>query len=179
MEEDFSCIYATEAIDFVAAATQYCICLESQESQSRKDFVDRMRKLLPVVYLKASALAPIDTEHVLSDLEAFVTEGDYEYVKSKVAVLLGEQDDYLDVFVEDMKYSDCPIHKTISEDLADIYQYLRDFVETYKGEHEESMYLSLGQVIDDFGQSWGQILVNTMRALHEVRFSQGIEDEEE
>ena len=35
---------------------------------------------------------------------------------------MGDKDDYLDVFVQDMVYSDQPIKKSISEDLADIYQ---------------------------------------------------------
>ena len=38
------------------------------------------------------------------------------------------QDDYLEVFLPDMAYSDTPIKKCISEDLADIYQDLKDFI---------------------------------------------------
>ena len=41
---------------------------------------------------------------------------------------MGDKDDYLDVFVQDMVYSDQPIKKSISEDLADIYQDLKDFI---------------------------------------------------
>ena len=36
---------------------------------------------------------------------------------------MGDKDDYLDVFVQDMVYSDQPIKKSISEDLADIYPF--------------------------------------------------------
>ena len=38
-----------------------------------------------------------------------------------------EKDDYLDVFIQDMVYSDQPITRNISEDLADIYQAIKDF----------------------------------------------------
>ena len=54
--------------------------------------------------------------------ETFVTEETYEVLRMNLANILAEKDDYLDVFVSDMKYSDQPITRNISEDLADIYQ---------------------------------------------------------
>ena len=49
-------------------------------------------------------------------LEHVVTEDDYNAIRYSIADKLGEYDDYLDVFLEDMKYSDSPIHRTVSED---------------------------------------------------------------
>ena len=51
-----------------------------------------------------------------------MTETDYEVLRGSIASLLGEYDDYLEVFLDDMAYSDTPIHQNISESLADIYQ---------------------------------------------------------
>ena len=35
---------------------------------------------------------------------------------------MAEEDIYLEVFLEDMKYSDTPISASVSENLADLYQ---------------------------------------------------------
>ena len=92
---------------------------------------------------------------------------------------MGEKDDYLDVFVEDMVYSDQPIKKCISEDLADIYQDIRDFIFVFQLGLNETMNDSLALCQENFGLLWGQKLVNTLRALHDVKYHQEEEEEEE
>ena len=79
--------------------------------------------------------------------------------------------DFLDVFQEDMKYSDEPIHCTVSECLADIYQELADFLYVFKQDNEESTYAALCEISDSFAERWGQILVNVMRPLHETKYN--------
>ena len=86
---------------------------------------------------------------------------------------MGEKDEYLEVFMEDMKYSDSPILATISENLADIYQELKNFVMSYKHAADEAQMLNaLADVKENFQFSWGQKMVNVMRALHEVRYAE-------
>ena len=178
MTKNKSDIYSQETIEFVTVATQYCIFMEQVAGKTRLEFVDTMRKMLPMVYLKASLIEKGDDEEQEVFVEQSVTEADYSAVRGNVYGVMGEQDDYLDVFVEEMKYSDTPIKKTISEDLADIYQSLRNFVGVYKEGYEEAMTIALAEVIADFEQYWGQTLVNTLRALHDVQFGQQIEPDE-
>lgn len=70
-----------------------------------------------------------------------------------------------------MKYSDEPIHCTVSECLADIYQELADFLYVFKQDNEESTYAALCEISDSFAERWGQILVNVMRPLHETKYN--------
>ena len=80
-----------------------------------------------------------------------------------------------------MAYSDTPIKATISEDLADIYQDIKDFVSVYRLGFDETMNDSLAVCKENFGLYWGQKLVNTLRALHDVKYNvkdEDIEDEE-
>ena len=147
----------------------------------RRDFVDKSLKLLPLLYLKASLL-PACERMEESDPETFVTETDYEVVRSSVASLLGEYDDFLEVFLDDMAYSDTPIHQNISECLADIYQPLKDFICVFQLGLEQTMNDSLAICRELFAEFWGQRLVNVMRALHDVKYRQlahGEETEEE
>lgn len=175
--ENHSLVYDKNTVEFVTIAAEFCVFLEKSSGRKRKDFVGTMLKLLPMLYLKAELL-PACIELGTFPLEELVKEGDYEYIRGTAADILGEQDDYLDVFVEDMKYSDKPIVKTISEDLADIYQDVRNFVGIYKIGFEDTMYDAIAKVRENFELYWGQTLVNTMRALHDVYYNQHIDSED-
>lgn len=110
-------------------------------------------------------------------LEAFVTEDEYEVIRLNLQELMADRDDYLDVFVEDMRYSDTPIRKSIAEDLTDIYQVVKDFVCQFRSGLNETMHDALAQCREHFINYWGQTLVNTMRALHEVKYNCTEEEE--
>ena len=175
MEKESQTIFDKNVIEFVTVAAEFCAFLERAESMKRSDFVDTSLKILPLLYLKASLLPPCERLGE-EELETYVTEEVYEILRLNLAELMGEKDDYLDVFVEDMVYSDQPIKKCISEDLADIYQDIRDFIFVFQLGLNETMNDSLALCQENFGLLWGQKLVNTLRALHDVKYHQ--EEEE-
>ena len=170
-------IFDRNVIEFVTVAAEFCKFIEQAEGSKRTTFVDTTLKLLPLLYLKASMLPPCEMMGEEAP-ETFVTEETYEIVRMNLAAILAERDDYLDVFVSDMKYSDQPITRYISEDLADIYQDIRDFIFVFRLGLNETMNDSLAICQENFLLYWGQKLVNTLRALHEVKYA-GQDDDEE
>ncbi len=166
MTTDNKYIYAREAVDFVTVCTEYCRTLENCGNTPRSVFVKVMRGLLPLLYLKAMQLPPCPDAEGYN--EPRVTEADYDYIRGRVAAAMGAADDYLDVFVEDFKYSETPVLCTVSENLADIYQSVRDFIEVYRAGYEEAIQVALYDVQQDFETSWGQKAVNALRALHDA-----------
>lgn len=178
MKQDSQVIFERNTVEFVTVAAEYCAFIERSEGMKRAEFVDTLLKVLPLLYIKASMLA--ECEMMGEDgLETFVTEDDYEVVRINLQELLADRDDYLDVFVEDMKYSDTPIRKSIAEDLTDIYQDVKDFVCQFRSGLNETMHDALVTVREHFAQYWGQTLVNTMRALHEVKYSAADDEDEQ
>ena len=169
-------VYGRDVMEFVTVVVEYCAFLEQADGKERLEFVDTLTKLLPLLYLKASLLPKYEILNEAYYSEDFVTEGDYNMVRTHIYNIMGEKDDYLDVFVEDMKYSESPILATVSENLADIYQELKNFAMRYKNAtDDEEMMNVLAEVKEEFQYSWGQKTVNVMRALHEVRYTE--EDE--
>lgn len=161
-------------LDFITVAAEYCKKVENCHGEERRPFVDLMRKLLPMLYLKVSLLPPIVENAGYN--EPHVTEDDYNFIRNNVSSILKEQDDYLDVFVEDFKYSDQAVLCTISENLADIYQNLRDLIEIVRVGDEEAVQAALYDVQEQFQLSWGQKCLNATRALHDICFSQQVND---
>ena len=162
-------VYAPVTLDFVTVSVEFCSFLEKTEAKSRTDWIKTMLRILPLLYVKGTLLPSVE---LLTDEmpEIFVREEDYMLVSNRIKSILGEEDVYLDVFVEDMKYSDRPISSFISEDIADIYQDIRNFVSVYQHGLEESMSNAMGVGTENFRLYWGQKLVNVLRPLHALVF---------
>ena len=180
MQTDFEHpVYSKNVVEFVTVGKEFCVWLESTLSLPRRDFVETGRKMLPLLYLKASVLPR--TETMLKDdfLEKFVDEDEYQQVLNAVLTKMGPYNDYLEVFTADMQRSVEPLTATISENLADIYQDVKDFLMSYRTAVTEIMNEALIELIHSFEEFWGQKLVNVLRAMHEVAFNGENIDEEE
>lgn len=171
-------VYSQGVIDFVTVTAETCIFLENAENEDAKNFIDTAVKLLPLLYLKAALLKAPEPVYDM-ELERFVTEDDYAYVKEIVENLLGPDDGYLEVFHPDMALSDTPIAAFISEDIADIYQEIKDFAANYQTLDVDTMNDSLLHCLETFSEHWGQKLLNALRALHSLRHAEGFNANEE
>ena len=170
-------IYSKNVIDFVKLAADYCLKLEHCREAAPRELVKAMLGSLPYLYIKGNELTgTVEDNGLVADAQ--VTEDDYNYVRGGLYEVLGRYDEYLDVFVEEMKYSDKPILRSVSEDLADIYQDLRNFLATYRDGIDELMLAALYDVLDNFKTDWGQKCVNVLRALHDILYQQ-MQDEED
>ncbi len=176
MENKAQVIFSRNTVEFVTVAAEFCAYLERTETLRRKDFVDTILKILPLLYIKASMLPDCEMMND-EEPETFVTEDDYEVLRYSLSALMADRDDYLEVFVQDMIYSDSPITRHISEDLADIYQDIKNFVSVFQLGFDETMHDSLALCRENFSLYWGQTLVNTMRALHSVKVNPTDENE--
>ena len=180
MSEPKSPVYQPAVIDMLTVSAEYCIFLEKLPTAgtTRRELLDRMTKVLPLIYVKAALLPDFD-ESGLDCLQEVVTEEDYEEVRQAIWRLLKEKDEYLEVFTPDMQYSEGAMTRTISEDLADIYQDLKNFVAVFADRNEGAMQDAVAKVKENFRLYWGQRLVNAMRPLHELTYNDNEEPEPE
>ena len=109
-------------IAFLALANEFCATMENARESERDDFVGAMLRMLPRIYIAAADLRRDDTAISDAYVADALEEEYYDAVRMRVAELLGEDDTYLEVFEQDMKYSDTPIAASISEGLADLFQ---------------------------------------------------------
>lgn len=174
-------VFSKNVVEFVTVGVQYCSFLETFDEETTATLTDKLTKLLPLLYLKAALLPDTELEYEVFS-EVTVTEDDYNYIVSRLFSVFKGNDAYLEVFLEDMKYSDTPISASISENIADIYQDIKNFVSVYEQGIEENMEEALLVCQDNFKLYWGQKLVNVLRALHTLKYSPNVEfteDDEE
>jgi len=163
-------VLSKQTEDFVRTALEFCVLVEKHTQSGREFFIDNMIKVLPLLYLKVSVIPAIE-ENYDSDLETKVSEKMYNQVEESVSALLGNENLYLETFHPDIRLSDSPVAVKISEDLADIYQDLGNFIAVFKNGQKETMNDSLALCIQNFEKYWGQRLLNALRALHYIKYN--------
>lgn len=165
-----SSLYSANVVEFVTVANEYCCQLEQCGKSNNRDFLDRMSKIIPLLYLK-TALLPELISSLNDDVESFVTEDDYEAVRQNIARLLGELDNYLDTQVSDMQYSLEPLPASISENLADVYQDLKDMILNFNSANGSVMIEAIVFCKDNFKNVWGRKLLSSLVAIHNALYS--------
>jgi hypothetical protein len=160
-------VYSQEVIAFTSTANAFCAALESVNDVGRRTFLENMQKILPDLYLKVLLLPEL--ENIFEEgNEKFVTIDDWNTIHDGILIKLGQFDDYLEVFDKKIEESEEPVTRSISEDLADIYQDIKDFLMLYRVGTNELMNDAIWECRQNFETYWGQKLVNVIRAIHNL-----------
>jgi hypothetical protein len=163
-------VYAPEVLEFVRSANAYCSWLEESDQMESLDFIRSALGTLSKVYHHVVTME-LPEPLMESGNEKFVTEQDWSSVYQKVLHLLGRHNEYLRIAEDDeFDRSDLVTHH-ISEDLADIYQDLKDFTLQYRQGIEEIMNDAVWEVMDNFENYWGNKLLHALQALNALYVS--------
>ncbi len=156
-------------VAFIGLANEYCQAIENCAGEERATFVEQMLKLLPRLYISITD-SPVAYE--FSDTVGdHLAEEQYTHTRNTLAALMGEEDTYLETFEEDMKYSDTPIAASVSENLADIYQDLYNFMVTVRESEGALSQQAIADCRYNFELYWSRALCNVLRALNNIRYS--------
>jgi hypothetical protein len=170
VEKVDSPVYERNTLEFVTVALEFCTLVETAGKAESLEFAGKAIKLLPLLYLKATLLPGVEADEE-AGLELTVTEDLYESVRTGIAALLGEKDSYLETFHPDMPYSDTPVVAFISENLADIYQDVGNFLSLFRLGNEPVMLDALALCRNNFREYWGQRALNALKALHAIYYN--------
>ena len=100
-----------------------------------------------------------------------MSELDYNVLHQKWLEILNENDGFYEVFDPSIQFGQETVTASVSENLLDIYQDLKNFITSYSIGNEEVMNDSLSECLFRFEDGWGQQLVNVMRAVHMLVYS--------
>jgi len=170
-------VYSKNVLEFVTVGNEYCNQLEGAEEMSTKELFTVVTRILPLLYLKAVVLPK--SEYLLDEsIEKSVREEDYVRIQHVLLNKMGSFDDFLEVYVPDNEQDQGEVASSISENLTDIYQDVKDFLFSYRIGVTEIMNDALVEIVNSFELYWGQKLVNVLRACHNVLYSGKDIDEE-
>lgn len=163
-------LYSRNVLEFVAAANEFCKYAEHSAGIKGGELLRIFQRLLPFLYIKASLLPSL--EPVFEDgNEKFVTESDWNIVHESLKKQLGTADEYLEVSDSKPDETDTIVQSSIAENIADIYQDIKDFLLLYQTGTDEVMNDAIWECKMNFENIWGQKLVNSLRAIHKFIYS--------
>ncbi|MCE5347636.1 MAG: DUF5063 domain-containing protein [Bacteroidales bacterium] len=170
MDNNTDPVYSRNVIEFVAVANEFCKYSERASGLKGDELLKILQRILPLMYLKASLLPQL-TPFFEDGNEKFVTESDWTRINETLKEKFGTANDYLEVFDEKIKESEEPVLSSISENMADIYQDIKDFLLLYQTGTGEVMNDAVWECRMNFENFWGQKLLNSMRAIHKFIYS--------
>jgi hypothetical protein len=170
MENSSEPVYSRNVIEFVAVANEFCKYAEHASELNGDELLKILQRILPLMYLKASLLPKLEPFFEDGN-EKFVTEADWVRVHENLREKFGTADDYREVFDDKAKETDEAVVSSISENMSDIYQDIKDFLLLYQTGTNEVMNDAIWECRLNFETFWGQKLVNSMRAIHSFLYS--------
>jgi hypothetical protein len=163
-------VFSRNVVEFTAAANEFCKYAEHSAEMKGDELLRILQRILPFLYLKASLLPSLEPFFEDGN-EKFVTESDWTTIRDILKDKFGTADDYLEVFDEKLNESEGPVVSSISENMADIYQDLKDFLLLYQTGTKEVMNDAVWECRLNFENYWGQKLTNSLRAIHRFIYS--------
>lgn len=171
-------LFSEEVIDFVKTANEFCKLAENPFPLKKNELLGRLQSILPLLYSQCLKLPQVDSVYEDAN-EKFVTEEEYDMVQEGLATKLGYLNDYLEIVEPDFSEADGPVSSKLSEDFADIFQDLKNFLSLFRLGNNDMMNDALWETKMNFGVYWGQKLVNALRVIHKILNSGEPVDEEE
>jgi len=170
MEKKTDPVYSRNVVEFVAVANEYCKYAEHAGELKGDEMLRILQRLLPLLYLKASLLPELEP-FFKDENEKFVTESDWFRINDAFKNLFGTANDYLELYDEKYIESETPVPSSLAENMADIYQDLKDFLLLYQTGTQEVMNDAVWECRLNFENIWGQKLVNALKAIHKFIYS--------
>lgn len=170
--------YSREVIEFVTVAKEFCDFVETIPDMERKDVAQRLQKFIPLIYLKGSLLPAAECDET-GMAEDHVTEEQYNDLYAGLHAKFGQYDEYLEVFDDNMQYSEAPVVNSIAEKVCDIYQDLKNFTLSYRCGIPEVIEGALWELNNSFELYWGKACAGVLRAVHQAVYRMKDDAEED
>lgn len=151
---------ARPVLEMLTVANEYCLFFEKADTFQADEILHYYRKIAPLLYLKASTLPVIPVADE-SFAERFVTEEQWEHVFKTLREKFGDDDVYYT-----LDHNQDSQEVSLSDNMADIYQDMKDFVMLYqKGTlmaRENAVYQAYQLMIT----RWGPALIDALKTCH-------------
>lgn len=155
-------------IEMAAVANEYCTYFENLEKKNKDEVLDFTHRILPLMYLKGSLLPEITPEYPEAN-ERFVTEVQWEDVFNGLRKIFGNDDEYWIIDPQYINETE-PIKASLSENFADIYQDMKDFLMLLKRNTLAAQQNAVNECKNLMQSHWGYRIGNTITRIHHLLF---------
>lgn len=174
-KKDKDVVYSKNVIEFITVANEYCLFVEKAENYTKEDIIHYMLKICPLIYLKGSLLPASETSD-FEITERYVNEEHWDLIYKSLNKVFDKDDIYYTLgFNETGEHT--PVMASISDNLTDIYQDMKDFLMLYQKGTHAAKENAVAECRTLFERHWGSRLVNVHKALHNLVYKEELPDE--
>ena len=169
--------YAKNVLEFLRVAHEYCVFAERTETMERAGIYELFTKLGALLYLKGALLPEVTVDNPEAN-ERFVTEEEWEAVFNLFRGRLAEEDEFWHIDLENGR-PDETVKASLSENFADIYQDLKDFLLLYQKTSRDAKQNAVFECRKLFISRWGTKILVSIRYIHYLQFRDKFTEETE
>jgi len=151
-------------LEMLTVANEYCFFIESAEKKSKDTILKFANSILPLMYLKGTLLPAIEVANPEAK-ERFVTEEQWENVFTALREKFTDSDEFWIIDPQHINESE-PLNASFSENLADIYQDMKDLVMLYQKNTLAARENAMADCKELFENHWGYRIVNILPRMH-------------
>jgi hypothetical protein len=155
--------------EMMTIAGEYSNYMDTVEEKSRNGILEFTVRVLPLLYLKGTMLPEVDVEFPEAN-ERFVTEEQWESVFTNLREKFGAEDEFWIIDPQYVNETE-PLKASISENLADIYQDMKDISLLYQKNTLAARENALADCKELFAKNWGYKITNILTRIHHLLFS--------
>ena len=168
---------SVNVLELLRVAHEYCIFAENADVKKAEEIFDFFRKLGPLLYLKGALLPSVEPEFPEAN-ERFVTEEEWQAIFNEFRSRLMKADEFYHVDHEEgVEYE--AIKASLSENFADVYQDLKDFLLLYQKNTRDARQNAVHECRMLFEYRWGVKILENLRYVHYLSNKEQIERAED
>lgn len=157
------------ALEMLLVANEYCLFMEEMENKQKKEIFDFVHRVLPLMYTKGSLIPEVFVEYPEANMR-FVTEEQWENIFNILREKFEKDDEYWIIDPQYINETE-PLRASLSENLTDIYQDMKDFILLYQKNTIASRQNALSDCKTLFVNHWGYSISNIMSRLHHLIYT--------
>lgn len=157
------------ALEMLIVANEFCLFMEEMEDKPKKPVYDFVHRVMPLMYTKGSLLPDVEVEYPEANMR-FVTEEQWEQLFTQLREKFGKDDEFWIIDPEYINETE-PLKASLSENLADIYQDMKDFILLYQKNTIAARQNALSDCKELFSDHWGYRISKIMMQLHHLIYN--------
>lgn len=157
--------YSKNILEMLTVANDYCLTLSKTENKPKKELIDYLIKVSPLLYIKGSLLEDIEVSNPEAD-QRFVTEEEWQALFNELRKKFGKDDEFW--YIDNSENHNEPVKGSLAESYADIYQDMKDFLMLYQVNTLDAKENAVNDIKQSFLSHWGYRLVNAHKTLHHL-----------
>jgi hypothetical protein len=164
-----------QVIELLTVANEYCMFIEKAYDYRKEEIMQYVHRIAPLLYLKGSLLPELESRNPEAT-ERFVTEEVWESIFNDLRNKFGRDDEFW--FIDESSFQGEEITRgSMAEQLADIYQDLKDFVSLYSKNTADAIINSIVECRHLFHTNWGYKLLRIQKNIHYILYQRSFTDD--